>query len=389
MKLWKVFLKSMREMIRDPLVLSLTLVFAPIMVVVYALFFPSGSTTYTILVLNQDAGTRLSNGSSLYAGEDILDALNAMTYADGKPLLKARLVERADEAELMLRERAALVLIAIPEDFSSSILELRNGDRTSPAQITFGGDLTNPYYPVAAILATSAVDAYTQSATGNRPYLHLIEEPLAGSAARTEFEIYVPGLLVFAIIMLVFMAAMMVTREVEGGTLRRLQITRMSSFDLLGGITAAMLLVGIIAELLTFATALVLDFRSQGPLWVAILVGGLTSLSVIGTGLVVAGFSRSVSQAFIIANFPLAFYMFFSGVIFPVYKVVVFSVGGREIGLFDILPTTHAVAALNKIFTLGAGLADVAFELQALAVLSVLNFAAGVWLFQRRHMHLV
>ena len=98
MKLWKVFLKSMREMIRDPLVLSLTLVFAPIMVVVYALFFPSGSTTYTILVLNQDAGTRLSNGSSLYAGEDILDALNAMTYADGKPLLKARLVERADEA---------------------------------------------------------------------------------------------------------------------------------------------------------------------------------------------------------------------------------------------------------------------------------------------------
>lgn len=389
MRLWKVFLKTMREMVRDPLVLSLTLVFAPIMVVVYALFFPSGSTTYTILVLNQDTGARLSDGSHLYAGEDIIDAINAVTYADGKPLLKARLVDWAEDAELLLRDRAGLVLISIPENFSRSILDLRGGGRSSPAEITFGGDLTNPYYPVAAILATSAIDAYTQDASGSQPYLYLIEEPLGGSAARTEFEIYVPGLLVFAIMMLVFMAAMMVAREVESGTLRRLQITRTTSFDLLGGIAVAMLLVGITAELLTFATALALDFRSQGPIWVAILIGGLTSLSVIGTGLVVAGFSRTVVQAFIIANFPLAFFMFFSGAIFPVPKIVVFSFGGQEMGLFDILPTTHAVVAMNKIFTLGASLADVAIELLALAVLSILYFAAGVWLFQRRHMRLV
>lgn len=42
--------------------------------------------------------------------------------------------------------------------------------------------------------------------------------------------------------------------------------------------------------------------------------------------------------------------------------------------------------ALNKIFTLGAGLGDVAFEMGALVLLSGLYFGLGVWLFQRMHL---
>lgn len=63
-----------------------------------------------------------------------------------------------------------------------------------------------------------------------------------------------------------------------------------------------------------------------------------------------------------------------------------FSLGGRVIGLYDILPPTHAVAALNKVFTLGAELNDVLYELIALVLLSALYFALGVWLFSRRHL---
>ena len=55
-------------------------------------------------------------------------------------------------------------------------------------------------------------------------------------------------------------------------------------------------------------------------------------------------------------------------------------------GLYDILPTTHAVAALNKILTLGASLNDVFFELAALTLLSVLYFVIGVWMFTRFHL---
>jgi ABC-2 type transport system permease protein len=115
-------------------------------------------------------------------------------------------------------------------------------------------------------------------------------------------------------------------------------------------------------------------------------VGAVTSLSTFGAGLVVACFTRTVSQAFVVANFPLGLFMFFSGAIFPIPKSVLFTMGGHEIGLYDILPPTHAVVALNKVLVLGAGIGEVSFELSALLILSLVYFAIGVWLFN--HMHL-
>jgi len=78
--------------------------------------------------------------------------------------------------------------------------------------------------------------------------------------------------------------------------------------------------------------------------------------------------------------------MFFSNVIYPLPKVILFTLSGHEIGLYDILPSTHAVAALNKILTLGASLNEVFFELAALTLLSALYFSIGVWLFKRFHL---
>lgn len=383
MKLWLVFKKSLQELWRDPLVLSLTLVFAPCFMVVYALFFPSGSTTYTILVLDIDQGVTLPDGSAWKASAGALEAINAVSYADGKPMLKARLVSSRAEADQLLRSRSGVALVTFGAGFSADLVSLKQGSK-QPVDLVFGGDLTNPYYPIAAILATSAVDGYILQAANVTPPVTYIEEPLGGSGTRTEYEIYVPGLLVFAIIMLVFLASMTVAREIEAGTLKRLQLTRLRAFDLLGGITLALVLVGVLSQGLAYAAALAMGFHSQGPLWAALLVGALTSLAVVGCGMVVACFSRTVSQAFVIANFPLAFFMFFSGVMYPIPKFTVFTIGEQAIGVFDILPTTHAVAALSKIFTFGASAGEVAFELAALALLSAVYFAVGVWLFQRR-----
>ena len=87
-----------------------------------------------------------------------------------------------------------------------------------------------------------------------------------------------------------------------------------------------------------------------------------------------------------IANFPLGLYMFFSGAIFPIPKVSILAIGERSIGLYDILPPTHSVVALNKVLTLGAGLNEVIYEISALVILSMVYFAIGVWLFQRMHL---
>jgi ABC-2 type transport system permease protein len=386
MKLVTVFLKTCREMSRDWLVVSLSVVFAPFFVLLYWIWFSGGSTAYNVLVINNDVGALLSDGTTLAAGEEVIQAIRGVQYADDKPLLKVmRAVDRA-EVDHFLREREVVAFLLIPEDFSRAIQSLQEGDRTATPQIVFGGDLTNPYYTVGSVLALTALESYVQQATGQQPLIHYIEQPLGASAARTEFEIYVPGVMVFAVIMLIFLAAMTVAREVETGTLRRLIITPMTSFDLLGGISAALVLVGVASVVLTFITAVALGFHSQGPMWVAMLVGAVTSLSIIGMGMVVACFSRSVSQAFVIANFPLGLLMFFTGAIFPVPQPTLFEIGEHTVGLFDLLPPTHAVVALNKVLTLGVGLEGVLYELTALLVLSLGYFALGCWLFQRIHM---
>lgn len=381
MRIFSVFRKSLREQLRGIWILSLTLTIASFFVIIYWLITGGGSTTYSVLVINNDAG------SDLKGGEQAIKAIQEMAYANGQPILKVTRVAERTEAEEKLRDREAAALVIFPHDFSLALLSARQADTLPvPTAVTFAGDLTNPYYTIVSVMALTAVDNYIQETIGQTRPIEFKEEPLGASAARTEFETYVPALLVLSVVMLIFQVAMTVAREVEGGTLRRLQLTRMTSFDLLGGISATQVLIGIASVVLTFLTATALGFRSQGPLWVAILIGALTSLSIVGVGLLVACFSRTVNEAFIYANFPLILLMFFTGAVFPIPPIPLFTIGGHTIALFDFLPPTHAVVALNKVLTLGAGITDVTYELVVLFVLSVIYFAAGVWLFKRIHL---
>ena len=70
MRLWKVFLKSLREQARDLLTLSLSIVLAPCFVLLYWLFFPSGgSTMYDVMVINADIPIEMGDGSSFSAAK--------------------------------------------------------------------------------------------------------------------------------------------------------------------------------------------------------------------------------------------------------------------------------------------------------------------------------
>jgi ABC-2 type transport system permease protein len=384
MKLWSVFRVTLREQLRSPWDLLLVLALAPGFVALYWSFFGGGgSTSYTILALNQDTGVCQGSATAQSCAEQAIAAIGSLRYPDGAALLKVSLVPSREAAAVLLQNREAAALIVFPPGFSDSIQAARQGQASAPARVTLVGDLANPYYTLAATLASSAVDDYTRAAVGaSRPF-EITEEPLGGSTSLSEFEIYVPGLIVAATTMMMFSVAIAVTRQVEAGTLRRLQLTRMTSLDFLGGVSLLYLLIALLSVGLTFATALALGFHSRGPLWLAALVCALTSFAVIGFGLLVACFSKTVGRAAVIVNFPLILLLFFSGSVFPLPQVTLFHWAGRCIGVFDLLPHTHAVLALNKILTLGAGPGDVAFELGAILALSLIYFGIGVWLFKK------
>ena len=386
MKLWSVFRVSLREQLRSPWDLLLVLIFAPAFIIAYWSFMGGGSTYYPVLVINQDRGLCAVGDGTTSCAEQAIAAMNLVSYKSGDALLRVTLVDNRLVAEQKLRDRDAAALVIFPPDFSQSIQAALQGQPPSGAPITFVGDLTNPYYSVAGIAANAVMDGYIQQATHQPRPLAYAEEPLGGSGTRSEFETYVPGLLIAAITLMMFSVAIAITHQLEAGVHRRLQITRMRAFDYMGGISLLYVLIAVVSLLLSFWTAQILGFRSQGPLWVAILICIITSFSVIGLGLITACFSGTSARAAIVVNFPLVLFLFFSGSVFPPVKVTLFTLGGHTFRIFDFMPHTHAVVALNKVLSLGAGLEEVAFELVAMTVLSVLYFMAGVWLFKHKHL---
>ncbi len=382
MRLWNVFVKCAREQKRDLWVLMLSLAFAPLFVFIYWLMTSAGgSTTYGLIVINQDQGYQDQR-----AGQALVLQLKEFSYENGAPFL--RVIEETDRttAEKRLQNREAAALLIIPEDFSEVVEGMKEARQVKLTSLEFVGDLTYPTYTVAAVSAMTVADTFISSLSQETRPVAFLETPLGASASRSEFENYMPGLFIFAVVITIFQAAMLVTRESEGGKLIRLRMAGVSSFEFLGGVSAWLVLVSVISAGVTFATAIALGFTSQGPLWLAVLVIIITSFSIIGSGMIVASFAKTVSQAFVIANFPLGLLMFLTGAIFPLPRTSLFTIAGHEMAFADILPPTHAVIALNKIFTLGAGFSDIGFELSLLIILSALYFAIGVILFRRMNL---
>ena len=388
MRLLSVLRKCVREQKRDLWVLGLSLAFAPMFVSVYWLWTggATGSTSYGVLIINQDEPVTLTDGRRLAAGEEIFIGLQDMAYENGSPLLRVMPEGDRAEAEKRLRNREAAILVIIPKDFSNALRLYRDGDRTVSTSVTFVGDLSNPTYTIAAVMVMTVADNYINRVTDASRPVELIEISLGSSAARSEFENYVPGVFILSVILLVFQAAMTPARDIESGALRRLRLTRLTTFEYLGGMTVWLSIVALAEMLLAFATAILFGFRSQGQIWVAILTSAITGISIIGIGLIVASFSKTVARAFVIANFPLGFLMFLTGAIYPIPQKPLFTIFGHPFTIPSLLPPTHAVTALNKIFTLGSGLGDVVFELSMLTALSLGYFFVGVWLFQRTQM---
>jgi len=379
MRILKIFWKSLKEQARDPVTLGLSLVIGPFFVLLYWLMIPSGSTTYGVLVQNLDTGPR---------GGEAIALLETLAYPSGDPLLDVISVSDQARAEDLLKDRDAEVLLIIPVNFSEKLEAASQGEIQNPTEVTLVGDLTNPYYAVGAVMAGTVIDGFVQVQTGEIRSLKFTEIALGASEGRSEFDLYIPGILIISVVMLVFIISMTITYEIEAGTLRRLQMTSMKASDLLVGISLPTVLLGVVSLLLTLFVAILLGFNSQGSIWAALLIGGITAVAVVGSGLIVAAFSKSVSQAFIIANFPLILFMFFSGAVYPIPRIILFQVAGLNISIYDLLPPTHAVMALNKILTLGAGLADVLYEIISLLVLSLIYYLIGIWIFQRRHLRL-
>jgi ABC-2 type transport system permease protein len=285
--------------------------------------------------------------------------------------LDVTLTGNRETADAALKDQSATALLVVAADGSGA---------------TIVGDALYPrFYRVSTIL-NSVVNRYADQAAGRPELVHIAEQPLASAGPLTEFDLYAPGMMVFAWLMIVPQTAMLVAREIRWGTLRRLRLTRLRADGLLGGISLAQMAVAVIQVLFVFGASLALGFHNRGSLPLALVVGLAVSFSAVGQGLLVACFVENDSQAANVGSSVAMLQVFLSGAFYQMPPLTLFNLAGHQIDLFDVFPASHGFLALQQILSYGAGLGEIGFRLGATLVLSLLYFLLGVAVFRRLQM---
>ena len=384
MRWFDVFIKGVKEQVREFWILIMIVVMAPLFIAIYFLMAETEDPEYNVILVNLDRGTH-HLGGAFNLGDSILAHARLLSAVPEMAMLKISTGSNREHAIEKLRNKQADVLVVLPEDLSLSVVG--PSDSSSPARLELVGDVTRMEYIVGAVWSEELINQYVLLAADIRMPVSWTETTLGFSGQRSYFELYVPGLLILAIIMIIFSASAAIVREPEIRTLERLKISRLTALEFLGGISLVQILLAILSMVLALLTAVALGYTVlPGTLGFILLISLLTALSMVSFSLLVAAMCRSVKEVAIIGTFPLFLLMFFTGAAFPISGGELFTIGEYTLRLNDILSPKFAVEAMNKVLIRGMEVKDTLPEMGAIVLLTLLYFVTGTWAFRRRHM---
>ena len=449
MKFVSIATKGIKETVRDRKGLAMLLVFPMAFMLVFGFAFGAGedvSTPHKIVVLNHDEGTVLTYGNTpeeMNFGDKFTEILRNLTYENSTVNLFEIQNATDAEAEDLLMRREIPCIVIIPENFSDAMRAMINamirkevtsligemmvggfesmGNDTN--QTGFGGAMSgNQAIPEVNNITSTVIikgdtgyiefgmtqgilrgvlDRYVEevkkhvranvSEQFNRPetrdkFVFTEVEGVSGTEAFTTFDYQAPGIIVFALLLLVIGVAGTLAGEVEHGTLERLKITKMKSFDLLFGTLIPWTLIAIAQVFILFLVAIAMGYHWQGGITniaLAIAIGIIGGISSISLGLLVAAFSRSEKHAENLGMLVAVPMSFLVGAFFTLPRAVIGDFWGKTFQAYDVLPWTHTVNALRSVLTFGCGLGDVVYDIMMMAVLTVILFVLGVICFSR------
>jgi len=386
MKWYHVFIKSYREQIRDYWILLLVVLLAPFFIFVYFLMIEAENMNFNVMLVNRDIGGIYMMNTPLNLGDSLVDFCTKEAGNYEEISLSFSNESDREAAVGKLKDKKADVLLVIPEDFTTAVLS----DPTKlsdPALFELVGNVTDMQYIIGAIWTQELFNRFLVESSGYEMPVSWTETQLGHSGERTGFELYVPGMLILAIIMMMFSATAAIVREPEMQTLKRLKISNLSAVSFLTGISLVQIIVSAVSLVLALLTAIALGYQViPGTTGYLVFIAFLTSLSVIAFSLLFAAFCRSIRDVAIIGTFPMLVFMFFTGAALPMSGGTLFVIGAYEFTLNGILAPSHAITALNKVMLLGQSPNQTIPEIMALIIVTVIYFVLGVWAFRRRHM---
>jgi len=437
-------IKALKQTIRDRRSLFFLLLFPIVFMIIFAFAFGSpsslgtGTAPHEIAVINLDQGATVSTNNTtqrINSGVNFTQLLENITYAQTDTHMFTLNNVSADQAQTMLKSRSLDAVITIPENFSQAVVALANAsaraettsdiglrvingstaqlpvNTTLPkqsnvtAQVIVEGDTGSAAFGAAqglifnvlqqyqsqiqatAIRQVDATLAQNQSqSNASIDYISAAVQPLTGTRSLTLFDYQAPGLIVFALLMQVSSVAQDLTRESDRGTLGRLKLSNMRSFDLLFGTMLTWILIAVAQILLLLGVAVALGFSWAGganSIGLAVLVGIIGGIASISLGLLLAAFTtneRQAAQLGVLIAVPVSF---LTGAFFPLPNEILGTAFGTTFQVYDLLPWTQVADALRQVLIYGSGLGAVAVYVGFAIVLTAILFVVGVISYSR------
>jgi ABC-2 type transport system permease protein len=374
MKLVATIMKTWKENLRDWKILVMVFLFSPFFLLNMHLLYAGEATTYKVGIINQDDGVKSA---------ELISRMEDIEGQDKIKLMQLSYTDNLNELKIKIKEKEIDIGIVIPENYTEILNNAKNQINDS-SSITFYGSMNNLHYTVAAVMIADVVNTQGMDAIQFSLPMPISENFLEKKLPLNEFDSYVPGLITLSILMILFPATASIVKENDKKTLLRLKLSRLGAVNFLVGISIVQAFIAIIALIISYWSALGLGYRPVGSFRMILLVGVVSSLSMVSISLVVASFLNTIFDVLTVGCFPFFLLMFFSGSMFPLPNMKVFSIYGYSFGLTDVLPLTHTANAFNKILNYGAGINDVLFDINMIVILTVIYFVAGLFLYQKR-----
>jgi ABC-2 type transport system permease protein len=410
MKFISIAVKDFKELIRDRRGLFFILLFPIFFMMIFGFAFGGmgdNNTPHNIAVVNLDQGTINSTGSNVNYGNNLTAELQDQNYPQNNDVKLFNVTTTTDSnAKDLLRTRTVDAELVIPANFSDSVQSLINNTiqsstgQTSSAStstnkitstLTISGDTSYIGFGVAQGTLIGFLSQYQQGVvtaiTGAQPvqYINTSVQSVAGTTSFTEFDFLAPGMMVFAILLLATTVAAILTREVESGTLLRLKLSKMRSFDLLFGGLIPWSLVAGAQVIILLVVAIILGLKWQGSVYsilLATFIGIIAGIASISLAMIIASFAKNDRQAANLGTLIVVPTTFLTGSFFPLPAEYV-NIFGHSFQIYGILPWTHTLTALRSVLVYGSGWSVVSSDVIISAVLTLILFVIGVFLFSK------
>lgn len=186
-----------------------------------------------------------------------------------------------------------------------------------------------------------------------------------------------PGAILFGFVMLMFSAALSLSKDRESALFSRLLTAPLHPNEFVSGYSLPYLPVAIIQAVSLFGVAWVLGLESSGNLWLVALILLVMAVMYIGWGMIL-GVTFSTKTV----TFPYMAILLLT--IFGGAWMDIEAIGGGFKTVGDWFPFAHALDAMRDVLIDGAGFSSIATDLYWVLGYTVVTVALAVLLFRRR-----